>query len=364
MSVWHEVSSCLLQRQLISPAAIVERDLSIVDLTGDLDTFDARAGHGDGFVVKLGSSTQRNAAIARESDMYAALSAAARLRRYLPRSYGYDPTTRSLVIDSGKGWRTIRAQQYSTGRFSQGSAASVGRALATLHESAVVPSSLDTAPSIVPWALRLHLPTAVVLRSASHASQQWIASIQRFPDLGGELDALHREWTVNALIHGDVKWDNILTTSGRRAGLRLIDWELAQTGDAAWDVGSFFSEYLTCWLRSMPPLAALDTQLIASHAGIPLARLQPAMRSFWSAYARSRFAPDTVTTKATVDFLLRATRYCAARMLQSGYERLQVEERAGVLDTLLLQICLNILRQPVRAATQLLGISVNDAVTT
>lgn len=358
MSVWHAVASCLVQRGLITPAAIVDGELSITDLTGDRDTFAARLAAGDGFVVKLGTTPERNAAIGREHDQYQYLMRAthAHLQRYLPHSYGYDTATRALVLQLLPGWRSLLEQQRATGRFSTRTAATVGVALATLHQLGFPAASERGTLPMTPWAMQLHRPTAVVLRSASSVSQRWIALLQRFPELGNELDRLRRDWQIGALIHHDLKWANIIVAPGRQQGVHLIDWELAQPGDPAWDVGSFFSEYLTCWLRSIPAAGIPDGAVSAAQAQVPLARLQPAMRAFWSSYAQSIGWNSTVANADPDAFLQRATRYCAARMLQSGYERLQVEGRASQIDTLLLQVCLNILRQPRGAAAQLLGI--------
>ena len=47
-------------------------------------------------------------------------------------------------------------------------------------------------------------------------------------------------WRAETFIHNDVKWDNFLVYaragSRRLTQMKIIDWELANFGDPAWDV--------------------------------------------------------------------------------------------------------------------------------
>jgi hypothetical protein len=55
----------------------------------------------------------------------------------------------------------------------------------------------------------------------------------------GLLDAARASVVPACLVHGDLKWDNVLTAPGPPGGVRLIDWELSGRGDPAWDVASW-----------------------------------------------------------------------------------------------------------------------------
>ncbi len=48
------------------------------------------------------------------------------------------------------------------------------------------------------------------------------------------LRRLSRTWAGDAVIHGDIKSDNILSDG---SGVVIIDWETAGIGDAMWDLG-------------------------------------------------------------------------------------------------------------------------------
>ncbi|MGH9694429.1 MAG: hypothetical protein ACRD5Z_09825, partial [Bryobacteraceae bacterium] len=83
--------------------------------------------------------------------------------------------------------------------------------------------------------------------------------------------------------------------------LRLVDWELADAGDAAWDCANVMQYYWGQWVSVGAPGPEAWNALAA------------ALRNFWSAYsggdegAQPRFG--------------RATRFTGARMIQTAYEQ-------------------------------------------
>ena len=54
--------------------------------------------------------------------------------------------------------------------------------------------------------------------------------------------------------------------------------------------------------------------------------------------------------------LMRSVKYGAARMIQTAYEAMQYSAQISPSALALLQVSLNILKEPKRAATQLLGL--------
>ena len=134
--------------------------------------------------------------------------------------------------------------------------------------------------------------------------------------------------------------------------IKIIDWELAQMGDPCWDVGAFFSEYLSFWLASIPfsQKMALDQSL--ELARFPLSKIQSAVQAFWKAYVLG-LKLDSI---AVADRVLRATQYAGLRLVQTACERLQNEASITPLDIYILQLCANMIRRPVEAAINLLGL--------
>ena len=70
------------------------------------------------------------------------------------------------------------------------------------------------------------------------------ALLQQHADFQALLDALGAEWRFDSLIHGDMKWDNVLVFPAPvDLDFRIVDWEMADCGDAGWDVGAVFQSF-------------------------------------------------------------------------------------------------------------------------
>jgi aminoglycoside phosphotransferase (APT) family kinase protein len=200
------------------------------------------------------------------------------------------------------------------------------------------------------------MPSLNLLPDISRGIIELIQTIQRYPEFGAGLDELRGEWRVDAFVHFDLRWDNILVTRGRRAEVKIVDWEFAGAGDACWDVGTVFSNYLTTWVRSIPLLGESLPERLVEQARLPLSKMQPAIRAFWSSYCGGRRF-DILTAN---DHLLRATKFSAARLLETVYGESQTSLRLSAHAMYLVQLSLNILKNPHAATVHLLGIPFGD----
>ena len=90
-----------------------------------------------------------------------------------------------------------------------------------------------------------------------------------------------------------------------------------------------------------------DPGRLLSQARYPLRRMQPAIDAFWSAYRDAISAPPN---------LRRAVELAAVRLLQTAVERAQVLSAPSAHLVTLLQLADNMLQEPERAATTLLGV--------
>jgi thiamine kinase-like enzyme len=113
--------------------------------------------------------------------------------------------------------------------------------------------------------------------------------LQKDPRIAAALDSLRTEWSPETLIHNDMKGDNILVTADAGEGtlVCIVDWELIQVGDPAWDVGAVFRDMLDYWLLSVPLSGDLRPEQMLERAQLPLSRLHPAARAFWHGYRAS-----------------------------------------------------------------------------
>jgi hypothetical protein len=136
----------------------------------------------------------------------------------------------------------------------------------------------------------------------------------------------------------------------------IVDWEMAGIGDPCWDLGSVLNDYLSFWLLSIPITGETEPEEFLNLVKFPLARMQPAIRAFWRSYVK-QIELDDVTSN---QWLLRAVRYAAARLLQTTYEQMQVAMLVTGNVVCLLQLSLNMLMRPREAAVQLLGLPLTD----
>ncbi len=179
--------------------------------------------------------------------------------------------------------------------------------------------------------------------------------LQSEKGLSEHLDALRPLWQPQTLIHNDVKSDNILVTrpldGATEPRVYLVDWELCQIGDPAWDVAGVLQDFILFWLYSMPQLSGTPQEMVSS-AAYPLPVLQAAIRVFWQGYRRIA----KLTAAESNALIARAVRFSAARLIQSAYEMAQNSQALPPHSVLLLQISANLLGDPVLGQVQLYGL--------
>jgi thiamine kinase-like enzyme len=363
MLVQSKVIQYLMERGLISAASAVEGDLVVLDASRRNHNFKVISQRGPSYLLKQGVGPNKTATVANESAIYKCLQSHAGdngLERYLPYFYGYDAEEGILILELLNGARTLFEYHAHCGRFSTGLAMKTGGALGTLHR--VTWMEGKEGQGILgfthepPWILSLHHPRLGMLRDISSANIQLIKIIQQFGEFHELFDRLRQEWKSEALIHFDIKWDNCivsaLSAAGRKNQLKIVDWELAGIGDPCWDVGSVFNDYLGFWLLSIPIIGETPPDRFLELARYPLVKMQPAIRSFWQSYMRQM----ELDAAESDEWLLRAVRYAAVRLVQTAFEQMQMSFQLTGNVVCFLQLCLNILQRPEEAITHLLGI--------
>ncbi|HYP41983.1 MAG TPA: aminoglycoside phosphotransferase family protein [Chloroflexia bacterium] len=358
------VAAYLLRKGLVQAATVVRGDLAVLDASRRNLNFKVVSEDGPSYLVKQGIGPDKAHTLANEAAFYRLLVASGTPGsgyKYAPRLHLYDQDEQVLVIELLHDARSLGGQSQATGRFSAGIAEELGRALATLHKLyALTGEASAGTEQDTPWVLSLHLPDRPLYYEMSNASLQLIRIVQQFPEFGLLLEALRRDWRRSALIHHDIKWDNLLVVkegSKRGGRLKIVDWELAGPGDPCWDAGSVFGEYLGHWLLSIPVTGEDPPDRFMEMARYPLEKIQPAMRRFWQSYARGMGLGD-IEAQA---WLVRAVRYAAARLLRTAFEQSQGSAQITGNTLCYLQLSLNILQRPQQAAVYLLGIPLNAA---
>lgn len=359
-----EVAQYLLKRRLVSTESIVEGDLVVMDVSQRNRNYKVVNERGPSYLLKQGIGPEGRATLGNEAAVYQLLQSdrsAHGLDCFLPHSYGYDPEEHILILELVRNGQDLREYHTSRGRFSTTIAGILGNALGLLHrqmrEQRKWSEDGHRFSDQPPWVLSVHRTDFDLFLHASNANIQAIKIIQRFPEFCEHLDTLRQGWMVETLIHQDMKWDNCIVFakpgSQRKTGIKIVDWELASIGDPRWDAASVFSNYLSIWLLSIPITGEAPPERFIELARYPLEKMQPAIRAFWQSYVRQMGLSATIAN----EWLLRAVKYGAARLVQTAFEQMQMSVRLMGNAVCLLQLSLNILRRPQEALINLLGLS-------
>ncbi|SEE19414.1 aminoglycoside phosphotransferase family protein [Jiangella alba] len=154
------------------------------------------------------------------------------------------------------------------------------------------------------------------------------------------VDRLAARWRPSALIHGDVKHDNVVADGGR---VVLLDWETAGWGDPLWDLGSLVGNLVQLWLHTLrlTPGGTLESWL--SGAPVPLDELRSRVRAALSGYGPLTPADRGLVAAHAGVFLLQ-------RALAAGL----LAERLDAPGVLTAHLAAQLLTDPDRTAPMLL----------
>ena len=343
------IAHYLLSLGIVKPRAVVEDELVVVDASRRNSVFIATARTGPAYVVK-----QADAGIAprlaHEAAVLRALAAAPEMKDVVPEVVHHDGDAARLVLRTAAGGRDW-SEHHEAGRFPTGPARALGRTLARLHELQSdgvedLPRGFDRM-----WGLSLPEPPHELLLDLSAAAVDLLARVQASDFVCGRLRELRTVACADAVVHGDLRWENCAVVAApgarRRTRVLLLDWELAGTGPAAFDVGTVLAEYLVKWVGSIPVLDPRDPTRFLDHASHPLRVMHPAIHAFWWAYRPGRTHPPA---------LAYVMELAAVRLLQAAMERAQRSAAPSAQVVLLAQLANSLLREPEGAALELLGL--------
>lgn len=356
----------LIEKNLVSASSIVAGDLEVVDASRRNQSLKIVSRRGLSYLIKQPGEGERHtdATLRCEGWFYSHCQseAAADVQSVLPHFYGWDEVRHLLILELVDG-RPLWAHYgtLSAPEFPSDAAAPLGESLGIVHRlfrqsPDRTEDDLAGLSRATPWILVAHRPTPEMFARMSPANLQMLKWLQKNSGITSALDRLRNDWSAETLIHNDMKGDNILVTgrAGEEVQVRIIDWELIQIGDPAWDVGSVFCDFLNYWLLSVPLSGDLNSEEMLERAEIPLRRIHPATRTFWNAYRSS----VRMQTDKTAAFLTRALRFAAARIAQGAYDWSSGTGEPPNLSVAMLQLAANIFDNTREASLHLFGIPI------
>ena len=346
----------LRDRGLLSPAAVVDDDLEITSSTRRNRNLQVKTENGGCYLIKQPEAEARGAheTISREIGFYRLCQeqpAAAPVRALLPRLVHSAVGDTLLVLDLVPNSTQLWPHYETSGpeAFPVAAAHAVGAALGLVHRTFAVPQLLHAARSAgladdPPAPLSLAHPSPDIRSYISPGALEIIRRVQAEDGLVPRLDAIAAGWTATTVVHGDVKLDNILLQDAASAGsdpsaqrVYLVDWELVQRGDPAWDVAGALRDFIFFWIIFMQH--DLEPDDMAARARFPLAVLQPAIRQLWASY-RAAVVESAAVTEA---LLVRAIGYSGVRMIRTALDLASSFTDVPAPADLLLRVAVNLL---------------------
>jgi hypothetical protein len=274
----------------------------------------------------------------------------------------YDPGRHVLVYDAFEGGETLNELVQRTGALPAGMAGRLARTLAACHLEGARPGALAAVapalPGETPWVFVIGEKAETLMPTMSGGSRQVVDAIRATPELLYGLAALGAGWRRVGLMHGDLKWDNLLVigpADGERE-LRVIDWELADLGDPLWDVAGMLSSFLQYWIVNVPAQHAADpARALAGDWAVPLGAARALAGEFWHAYGSAVRAEIPLSP----ELARLAGRLTGARLVLLAFELLQAAPAMTPHAALALQLARYLLADPRRGMADLLGIGVD-----
>lgn len=306
----------------------------------------------------LGTTPEKTHSLQREGlfyEMAAADKSFQPLQKYLPVLLHHDKGNAILVMEYLADYTSIYDRLLHQKDLNTSTAAELADALFLLHSTtANTIERLTEAGHITinkPWILTL--PEVKNFSVNTARSEAEAAGLQLIYDVPGFMKLIEEAatfWEPTSLLHGDSKLNNFLIKIDKTGNstLRLIDWELFNTGDPLWDLATVFQSALTAWVINEDPVYKTNKELKPFDCG----NMQMFISACFTNYAAANnWGYDETKTK-----LEKCTAFCGLRLLHNFFETTPHAKSLRPFSARLLQLAYNILSNPTEAAQHVLGI--------
>lgn len=359
----------LIDRSILSAAELLDDDITILEAGRRNRNFKVSRRDGSGIFVKQVPliAVEMTQSVKREATLYALVestNAADSLKALMPKLLHYDKHRHLLAVElvpNSKSLTFYQMQVAGVAGAMEDIAAQLGRLLSCCHKQSpdilAEPSRQGIFPAQPPWILNFSHYGETMMPNMSGGAKAVLAAVRGQPGLKEHMSRLQSEWSRTCLIHGDLKWENLLIAqdpSGHRATLQLIDWELADLGDAAWDVACVLASFMQPVI-----VGRFDTQgrPTGPATADEVSRAQACCRTFWQTYMKEL----TLTLEQQALAKQRCVRFAAARLVLTAYEIAQSSAEISPSALLAIQTASSIFTNPGSAAEKLFALEETGA---
>lgn len=324
----------LLDKGLVRPSDIVGGDLRVVEVGRRNRNFRVERPDGPWLFLKQVPTVigETVGAVAREVEanrMAAAAGPDTALGRTMPVLLHHDPLRHALVFEAISHGHSLALDVARDRKVDPRIAGAIGRVLGRCQVAygqvaGEAPLS-PVFPRMPHWVFMMPQSAEQVMPNMGPGSLEIVRRLRATPELAGGLVQLGQAWRRVCLIHGDLKFDNILLAPppgsdpaappGEEA-IRLVDWELADVGEPLWDVAGLLCGFLHIWLSSTPIDPAQPPLATLARAPVDAPALQQGAQAFWRGYMEGTGTPPALEGVA----LTRALQLVGARLCLLAFE--------------------------------------------
>jgi hypothetical protein len=284
---------------------------------------------------------------------------------FLPELLHFDPDSSILIVNFRTDYRDLYGYYAQERHFPIEVARSIGRLLGTIHSQTFDRSEYqafltDRSAKVATFdglkiIDRLSRITPQVFRKLPQDCLQFYKLYQRFPTLSQAILELRNSVRPSCLVHNDLKINNILLALNWEQPdsklISLIDWERANWGDPAFDLGCILGSYLELWLEGLVISSTLSINESLQLATTPLELLQPSLYILAQTYL-DRFP---AILAARPDYLDRAIQFAGLSLIIRLETMVEDERTFGNQGIIILQVAKQLLCAPQAAMNTLFG---------
>lgn len=257
----------LLDHGVLSPAQCLVEGVTALETSVSHTAYRIHIGGNARFFLKRGDPIRSQGRdLGCEAAVYRLAQSHPELARILPRCVHIGAADQLVVLDA--------LQADPLAEFTPAAMEAYGRALAVAHGV----SCRGLGPP--PWLLTCLEPLWGTYDWLTPPSAALMQRLQREEGLRRAFHRAWAEWRTGTLVHGDLRCANALLDRSEMR-LWLVDWELACSGDPAWDLGSVLADLLTTLaLKAMradigeQAMAFLQHTFAGYRAALPLQELE------------------------------------------------------------------------------------------
>lgn len=316
----------LVDNGLIETSSIIDGDYEVSQLTTRNVIFNIKRQKGQSlFVKQLDKSEHQDKYVLQKDATCLWLikneKAYKKLSKFVPEYRGYKTEFQVLVTDYIEHSQNLYEYRLKNKTFSSRLIKKLAVIFAAYHfkvdDNLLSHHSVRFFSRHFPWVLNIpDFPVEQYDTLLTNTSQPnpALLSISSHLYLKQYLGELRKIWVYDTLIHGDIKWTNILIQSKEnKEKPYIIDWELADIGDPLWDIAGVIAGFISEVILFSQPQAYSQLTHIKLE---DMASAVPYVDEFWRTYAQKmKFSKATALAN-----LEKTLRLSGARLAQTSIE--------------------------------------------